>query len=146
MSKIQNLVIDPDRCIGCQACISVCPSGLISSENEGSVLRVQFATTCSEECTRCADECSEDVITFMPAPESAQGFTAVCLDKAQCSECRSYYVTEKMASKLRASLSSHFDPDGLEWISMCPSCRRKAEASQGTRTGLINRSLLTADC
>ncbi len=139
MSAIRKLNIDLEKCIGCLACTHICPKGLITCEDAETVRTVRFVASCSEDCMRCADACSETAISLLPSAEAAEGFLSAEFTLDRCTECRTPYATKKMLSKIRASLAERFGPEDLAWTYICPECRRTAEANQASRRGMMIR-------
>ena len=139
MGAVQKLDIDIDKCIGCQACTNVCPAKLISLTDNEAERVLQFAITCAEDCTRCADACSEAAITLLPADKAIEDTFSARFLLALCTDCGSPYATEKMMYKLRASIPLLLVPDGQDWLNVCPACRQSAEAKNIAGPGLMRR-------
>ena len=140
MSAIRKLNVDTDRCIGCQACTSVCPADLISFSEEDSDRIFAFAETCSEDCTRCADVCSETAIKLAPAAKASKTFFTAKFPLAHCADCETPYATEKMVAKLSVSIPALLVPEGMDWLKTCLSCRQKGEAKNVSERALTGRS------
>ena len=52
--------VDPVECVGCEACVSVCPAGAIAMEDEVAVIE-------AEKCNNfevCINECPVEAITM----------------------------------------------------------------------------------
>lgn len=67
--------IDADRCIGCQACVAVCPKQTLSMQNGKAVV----SGTESLNCDHCAAACPTDAIrvtAVVPAPGRFHTFSA----------------------------------------------------------------------
>lgn len=67
MAKVKGaIVIDIQRCKGCQVCFSACPNGVISMANQVNSKGYNYAEPVSEECIGCANcaiVCPDGVIT-----------------------------------------------------------------------------------
>ena len=140
MSATRKLNVDPDRCIGCQACTNVCPADLIRFSEDDSHRVFTFAQTCSEDCTRCVDACSETAIKLAPAAKARKTFFKATFPLAHCADCETPYATEKMVAKLRFSIPALLVPSGVDWLKTCPSCRQKWEANNVSERALTGRS------
>jgi ferredoxin len=140
MSAVQKLQIDGQRCIGCQACTHACPAGLISFFDKEGWRTLQLPMTCSEECVRCADACSETALRLEPTDSARREHQSLQFALKRCTACGAAYVTDKMADKLRTSVSSLLIPPDQDWMALCLECRRTAEAGQIARRGLMRRS------
>ena len=106
MSAVQKLDIDMEKCIGCQACTNVCPAKRITFTDKKAERVLQFAMTCGEECTKCADACSEAAITLLPADQAIEDTFSARFPLARCTDCGSPGATEKMMAKLNAAIPS----------------------------------------
>lgn len=140
MSAIRKLNVDTDRCIGCQACTSVCPADLISFSEDDSDRIFAFAETCSEACTRCVDVCSETAIKLIPAKKASKKFFTAKFPLAHCAECETPYATEMMVAKLRISIPALLVPKSMDWLRTCLTCRQKGEANNVSERALKGRS------
>ncbi len=141
MSAIRKLSVDVDKCIGCRACATVCPAGLITLVDDGAVRTLRLAVTCAEDCTRCADACPETAITLSPVAEAAEGFLSATFPLARCAGCGTPFATERMVARLRASLATPLAPEGLAWVDTCLPCRRAGEAGHVAKEGVMSRWL-----
>jgi len=65
--------VDPNRCIGCGGCASVCPSHLITIEDRGPVAIFTWTLARCTYCARCAEVCAEKAVSMSPSFESATG-------------------------------------------------------------------------
>ena len=140
MSAIRKLNVNPDSCIGCQACASVCPAALISFSDDNTDRIFRFAETCAEDCRRCADACSEKAITLSPTQKASQNFFTTKLPLAPCVYCEAPFATERMVAKLRISIPALLVPDDMDWLKVCLACRQKGEARSISDQGLKRRS------
>ena len=52
------VVVDKDTCVGCEACIPVCPVEAISMKDEAAVIDQDLCT----ECEACIAECPVEAI------------------------------------------------------------------------------------
>lgn len=76
MSSTPTLVIDPERCTGCGACLDVCPSRTISLVGE----KAQVTGSESMRCGHCEAVCPEGAITNSGPEEGAQAFRTFAFD------------------------------------------------------------------
>lgn len=128
MSAARRLDIDLNACIGCQACTNVCPAALIGFKDEKTERVFKFAATCSEDCSRCAEACSENAITLSPKNIAPKKPLTARFPLARCTGCGSAFVTVKMLDKLKATIPALLVPQDMDWLSACPDCRQKHEA------------------
>lgn len=55
-----NVIIDPNKCTGCQACISACPNGVFEMQGDKAV--VVNPSAC-DGCRVCEGVCADSAIT-----------------------------------------------------------------------------------
>ena len=63
-------------------------------------------------------------------------------DLVACKICKSRYATEPMLRRIESALPVNMqkDSEGLEWIRVCPVCRRNIEAERATKQMVLGRS------
>jgi len=90
--------VDVDKCIGCGACASVCPSRLIKIEDlDQTTRRITRLLERCIFCGRCADVCPEDAITMsrkfeLATDKAREDLTHVCeIFMATCERCGRCY-------------------------------------------------------
>jgi hydrogenase-4 component H len=127
----KRLVINTEKCIGCDACTNVCQPGLIATTDTGSQRILRFPIICNEDCTRCADVCPEGAVAFTPAPDvlPAEEYLTVTFDLLPCERCGNLFTTRRIVDKLLAALPREIgaDPEELPWLRLCPICRQALE-------------------
>lgn len=132
--KRRSLVLDRDKCIGCEACTNVCPAGLITLADEGPQRTLRLATECKEACTRCADACSERAIALTPAPRAraAQKYQTAAFDLLPCQGCGAFFTSRRLAEKLLVAVPKELGATRKElgWLGLCPGCRQISEAGE----------------
>jgi Pyruvate/2-oxoacid:ferredoxin oxidoreductase delta subunit len=137
MSAVRKLGVDTEKCIGCQACTNVCPAKLISF-SDGEVERtLQFTVTCTEECTKCEDACSEKALALVQVDKAIEGTYSIKFPLACCADCGTPYATKQMMNKLYDSIPALLDDQ--DWLNTCPVCRQTAEAKNIASRGLLSR-------
>ena len=129
MNTIRKLEVSEDKCIGCQACTNTCPKGYITFKDNEMSRTVRFIATCAEECTRCADVCSEAAIALIPIEKAQEGYFSFEFNMTQCT-CGKPFVPQHMVEKLHSSLDKELHPIRPWWLHMCMQCRQKATATQ----------------
>ncbi len=55
----EKIVIDQDECIGCEACVELCPSVFVFDDDEGKAFVIDGAET--------DEECVDEAIASCPA-------------------------------------------------------------------------------
>lgn len=126
--------VDSSLCLGCQSCSNVCPSEKIArTEGDGRITICW--KSCDEEndegCDLCVKACPTKALSLaaldVTAPECEASF-----DMAVCRICGSRYATEPMLKMIEMSLPAEIQKDatGLQWVRVCPECRRNVEAKR----------------
>lgn len=131
--------VDLGLCLGCVSCSNVCPSQNIV-QTETSDERIIRWKRCREECDLCVEFCPARALSLVPFDEAVPEPEA-SFDLVACKICGSRYATEPMLRRIEAALpaDSQKDSMGLEWIRVCPTCRRKVEAERATREMVLGR-------
>jgi formate hydrogenlyase subunit 6/NADH:ubiquinone oxidoreductase subunit I len=140
MGAVRKIKVDTNACIGCQACTHICPADLISFRDDDKERTLNFPQTCAEDCTRCADACSEKAITLVTMEQPVDGLFAAKFPLKRCAHCGTSYATEPMVKKLTASIPALLVSGVQDWLTTCLECRRVTEAKQLAGRGLISRS------
>ena len=132
--------VDASLCLGCLSCSNVCPSqNIIRTETEEQ--RSIHWKRCKEECDLCVEFCPAKALALVPFDETVPE-PDVSFDLVACKICGSRYATEPMLRRIESALPANLqkDSEGLEWIRVCPVCRRNIEADRATRQMVLGRS------
>lgn len=137
--------VDAALCLGCLSCSNVCPSQNIT-RSELSGRRTVHWKRCREECDLCVEFCPAKALKLVPFDENVPE-PEVTLELVPCRICGARYATEPMLKRVEASLPENVqrDSEGLEWIRICPNCRRDVDAVRATgqiALGRRSKSLL----
>jgi ferredoxin len=132
--EARALQVDVGKCLGCRACSTVCPAGLIILQDYEGRRTVRFAASCSEDCTLCVPACPEGAITLLPG---VRGTTLeVVFDLLPCAACHSPFITTPVLNKLQQELARALGPADLSWLPLCPSCRQAQQGQAMTTWGI----------
>ncbi len=131
--------VDLSLCLGCKSCSNVCPSKNIV-RTETADKRTIHWTRCREECDLCVEFCPAKALTLVPFDETVEE-PEVSFDLVACRICGSRYATEPMLKRIESALplGTQRDSEGLEWIRVCPTCRRSMEAERAARETVLGR-------
>jgi Pyruvate/2-oxoacid:ferredoxin oxidoreductase delta subunit len=132
--------VDKNLCLGCMSCSNVCPSQNITRSESSNVRSIHWKR-CKEECDLCVEFCPAKALTLVPYDENVPE-PEVSYDLVACRICKSRYATEPMLRRIESVLPSNLQKDatGLEWIRICPICRRDIEAKNVTKQIAMTRS------
>lgn len=138
----RQLRVSAQRCIGCRACATVCPAGLITLSDRDHRRTVHLAAVCAEECERCAAACPTQAIHLAPAVTRAGEGTTLSFVLQACPGCGTPIAPAEMLAHLRAAIPAGLqaDAEGQDWLGLCPTCRQQGEARQMGREVLMTRS------
>lgn len=81
MAKVRGaIVVDIDKCKGCELCVGACPTGVISMAEEVNHKGYHYAYMANPEactgCMNCAMVCPDSVITVYRVKPSKKKATA----------------------------------------------------------------------
>jgi NAD-dependent dihydropyrimidine dehydrogenase PreA subunit len=124
--------VDSGLCLGCQSCSNVCPSEKIARTEADGRIAIRWKS-CNEQCDLCLKACPTKALSLAAHDEAAPECKA-SFDMAVCKICGSRYATESMLKMIESSLPTEIQKDatGLEWVRVCPECRRNVEARRLT--------------
>ena len=132
--------VDISLCLGCQSCFNVCPGqNIIRKETDGRI--TVHWKRCKEECDLCVEFCPARALTLVAFDESVPE-PDLSFDLVACKICGARYATEPMLRRIESVVPVNLqkDSDGLEWIRVCPVCRRSIEAEKATKQMVLDRS------
>ncbi len=123
-----EIVVNPDKCTMCLACVGSCPEGALADNPEEPQLR--FIESKCVQCGLCEKTCPEQAITLMPRLNLlAEAKRPRVLNVAEilgCSRCGKPLGAKKMIENMFNKLASHSmfpDAAARARIKMCADCR-----------------------
>lgn len=145
--------VEIDGCTLCLACVSACPTGAMSDNNELPQLR--FQEDACVQCGLCSATCPESVITLEPriSFEDAAKRHAVVKEEEPflCIRCEKPFGTKSSVEKIVAMLgekhSMFQDSTTTDRIRMCEDCRVvvQFEVGDNPMSGPAKRPVRTTD-
>lgn len=130
------VLVDPDSCTLCLACVPLCPSGALADNPDKPQLL--FKEEACLQCGLCANICPEDAITYEPRMNLADSaLSPVVVNEEEpfaCVECGQLFGTKSTIDRITARLKDHHmfqNPEALRMLQMCDDCRVKTQMHQG---------------
>jgi ferredoxin len=139
--KERQLQVSVERCIGCRACATVCPAGLITLTDSHHRRTLRFVAMCAEECDLCVAACPTQAIRLAPLMGKPGEETTLNFVLDACTECGTPLAPLETLAHLRATIPPQVqvDAEGKEWLVLCPACRQQGEARRMGREVLLSR-------
>lgn len=130
-----EIKIDPELCIGCGACSSICPTNAITIEFDDRAASVIRKPEKCIYCLSCIDSCPNDALKTV---QHNHVYFTITVEEVQmaaikCVRCGKPFATYKHAEKVRdmiinkisISIRDVFLEDYKTYHRICPECRKK---------------------
>jgi ferredoxin len=124
------VTLDVEGCTLCLACVSACPTGALSDDQERPLLR--FAEDACVQCGLCKATCPEKVITLTPQLDFRAAMASARVLKQEepfcCIRCAKPFGVKSSVERVAAKLEGkHWmfqnSAKRLDVIKMCADCR-----------------------
>ncbi|MBU3936927.1 MAG: 4Fe-4S binding protein [Proteobacteria bacterium] len=147
-----KITLDPKRCVGCLACIAVCPAeALLGCDSRlaaapAKVVAGKAVSFCCEKGIRTGEEIilpclgalsEEHLVAF-----AVRAGKTVCLNLVRCTDCRATFVPDILVRRLQA-LERKLGRDGLTSVIRLITREEEVEAGQ-TANSLSRRAFFRA--
>ena len=126
-----EILVNPDSCTLCMACVQICPKGALLDNQERPQLKLIEANCV--QCGLCREACPEEAITLAPRylldQSAAQCATVLHEEKAfACINCGKPFASESMIFAITERLKNHpmYQGDKLKQLTLCEDCRVRA--------------------
>lgn len=119
--------IDPVKCVGCGACVRICPPSALTLNYEGDETVLKYFIGRCIFCGMCAYVCPQDAITVtkefeLATPKLDDLHDEVVHRTVKCVVCGKPFTTVKLLKDVEKRIDGG-DMDPL--LNTCPECRRK---------------------
>jgi len=125
-----EVLVDRKRCTLCFACVNLCPTGALSSD-EGGTPRLSFAEDACVQCGLCERGCPEKAVTLHPrfTPQAGARGTTRVLNEDEllaCTTCGTPFISRKLLASSFERIKDHpvLAKGGRERLMTCPACRQ----------------------
>ena len=130
-----RIVVDPNACTLCMACVSACPADAIRDNPDRPELR--FVEAACLQCGICAKTCPENAITLDarldPTPAAQAPVVLNAEEPANCIRCGTGFAARSTVERMVEKLSDHWMYQGerARLLRMCDACRLEEQAAGG---------------
>jgi len=127
--KKGQLIFDKNRCVGCEACVEICPSNAVKKTI--SMDRMELAIDYGKciYCGFCFENCPEKAIKIKStkAPSKARYDKETIRFKIhRCKTCGRVLTAENTIYKIKKGKYVSLTDDEKEYLQYCNSCKRKS--------------------
>jgi ferredoxin len=127
------VLVNQDSCTLCLSCVSLCPSGALTDNEDKPQLNFQEAACL--QCGLCSNICPEDAIDLVPqfnlADSALQEVVKNEEEPAACIECGALFGVKSTIDRIVAQLEGKHpmfaSSDQGRMIRMCDNCRIQAQ-------------------
>lgn len=126
-----EIIIDPNTCTLCMACVAVCPAKALY--DGGEIPQIRFLEAHCVQCGLCRCACPENAIRLSPRmvfdPKARSSLRT--LNQAEtycCVACSRPFATKAIVDKMIQKLSGHWmyqDDAAKQRLLMCRECRAR---------------------
>jgi ferredoxin len=126
-----EIIIDPNTCTLCMACVAICPAKALY--DGGEIPQVRFLEAHCVQCGLCRCACPENAIRLAPRmvfDPTARNSLRI-LNQAEtfcCVTCGRPFATKAIVDKMVQKLSGHWmyqDDAAKQRLLMCRECRAR---------------------
>lgn len=126
-----EILIDPNTCTLCMACVAVCPAKVLY--DGGEIPQIRFLEAHCVQCGLCRCACPENAIHLSPrmifdAKARSSLRTLIQAETVCCVACGRPFATKAIVDKMVQKLSSHWmyqDDAAKQRLLMCRECRAR---------------------
>lgn len=65
MVRVENIIVDEEKCIGCRRCVKACPVDVLRFNEETKKAYAAYPSEC-EWCLICEEHCPKDALHVQP--------------------------------------------------------------------------------
>lgn len=126
-----DIIVDPNACTLCMACVAICPVEALL--DGGEMPQIRFVEASCVQCGLCRRACPENAIRLSPRMvfDTAASRSPRILNQAEafcCVACGAPFAAKAIVDKMVQKLSGHWmyrDDAARQRLLMCWECRAK---------------------